>query len=146
MLNELVDKWKKIAEDEGLTFSSEIPESEIIINADKERIHKAINNLLSNAVKFTNKGGRITLMARDFLKEVEIIISDTGVGIPKGDIPKLFQKFSKVGKTSTQIPGAGFGLTTVKQIVDLHEGLIKVSSELNKGSTFIIKLPKSSRR
>lgn len=146
LLNELVDKWKKIAEDEGLTFSSEIPESEIIINADKERIHKAINNLLSNAVKFTNKGGRITLMARDFLKEVEIIISDTGVGIPKGDIPKLFQKFSKVGKTSTQIPGAGFGLTTVKQIVDLHEGLIKVSSELNKGSTFIIKLPKSSRR
>ncbi len=146
LLNELVDKWKKIAEDEGLTFSSEIPESEIIINADKERIHKAINNLLSNAVKFTNKGGRITLMARDFLKEVEIIISDTGVGIPKVDIPKLFQKFSKVGKTSTQIPGAGFGLTTVKQIVDLHEGLIKVSSELNKGSTFIIKLPKSSRR
>lgn len=146
LLNELVDKWNKVAEDEGLTFSSEIPESEIIINADKERIHKAINNLLSNAVKFTNKGGRITLMARDFLKEVEIIISDTGVGIPKGDIPKLFQKFSKVGKTSTQIPGAGFGLTTVKQIVDLHEGLIKVSSELNKGSTFIIKLPKSSRR
>lgn len=146
VLNELANRWGKTAEEEGLTFSSEIPGTEIIINADKERIQKAINNLLSNAVKFTHKGGRVTLMARDFLKEVEVIISDTGVGIPKGDIPKLFQKFSKVGKTSTQIPGAGFGLTSVKQIVDLHDGLIKVSSELNKGSTFIVKLPKSSRR
>lgn len=146
VLNELADRWSKTAKEEGLTFSSEIPETEIIINADKDRIQKAINNLLSNALKFTHKGGRVTLMARDFLKEIEIIISDTGVGIPKDDIPKLFQKFSKVGKTSTQIPGAGFGLTTVKQIVDLHGGLIKVSSELNKGSTFIVKLPKSSRR
>jgi signal transduction histidine kinase len=51
-----------------------------------------------------------------------------------------------VGRTGTQIPGAGFGLAMVKQIVDLHDGLVKVSSELNKGSTFIVKLPKSSRR
>lgn len=146
VLNELADKWKKTAEDEDLTFSAEIPEAQITINADKERVSNAITNLLSNAVKFTSKGGRVSLMARDFLKEVEIIVSDTGVGIPKEDIPKLFQKFSKVGRTGTQIPGAGFGLAVVKQIVDLHEGLVKVSSELNKGSTFIIKLPKSSRR
>lgn len=97
---------------------------------------------MSNAVKFTNKGGRISLLARDFLKEVEIIVSDTGIGIPKEDIPKLFQKFSKVGRTGTQIPGAGFGLAAVKQIIDLHGGLVKVKSELDKGSTFIIKLPK----
>jgi PAS domain S-box-containing protein len=146
VLNELVDKWGKTAEEKGITFSAEIPEAQITINADKERVSNAIINLLSNAVKFTNKGGRVTLMARDFLKEVEIIVSDTGIGIPKKNISKLFQKFSKVGRTGTQIPGAGFGLAMVKQIVDLHDGLVKVSSELNKGSTFIIKLPKSSRR
>lgn len=146
VLNELKEKWSKTAEQEGITFSTEIPDAQIIINADKERINKAITNLLSNAVKFTNKGGRVTLMARDFLKEVEIIISDTGVGIKKEDIPKLFQKFSKVGRTGMQIPGAGFGLAAVKQIIDLHEGLVKATSELNKGSTFIIKLPKRSRR
>lgn len=146
VLRELEDNWVKVAGEEGLTFTTEIPDAQIIINADKERIKKALNNLLSNAVKFTNKGGRITLMTRDFLKEVEIIISDTGIGIPKEDIPKLFQKFSKVGRAGTQVPGAGFGLVSVKQIVDLHEGLVKVNSEVNKGSTFIIKLPKSSRR
>ncbi len=146
VLKNLAKKWSKSAEEEGLTFSTEIPEAEIKIRADKERISNAISNLLSNAVKFTNKGGRVTLLARDFLKEVEIIVSDTGIGIPKEDIPKLFQKFSKVGRTGTQIPGAGFGLAMVKQIVDLHDGLVKVSSELNKGSTFIVKLPKSSRR
>lgn len=146
VLKDLAKKWSKSAEEEGLTFSTEIPEAEIKIRADKERISNAISNLLSNAVKFTNKGGRVTLLARDFLKEVEIIVSDTGIGIPKEDIPRLFQKFSKVGRTGTQIPGAGFGLAMVKQIVDLHDGLVKVSSELNKGSTFIVKLPKSSRR
>jgi len=146
VLNELAAKWKIIAEEEGLTFSAEIPEAQVIMNADKDRISNAIINLLSNAIKFTNKGGRITLMARDFLKEVEIIVSDTGIGIPKEEIPNLFQKFSKVGRTGTQVPGAGFGLALTKQIVDLHDGLVKVSSELDKGSTFIIKLPKSSRR
>ncbi len=142
ILKELADKWKKSAEEKELTFYSEIPDAQIIINADKDRIIRSINNLLSNAVKFTNKGGRVSLLARDFLKEVEIIVSDTGIGIPKDDISKLFQKFSKVGKTGTQIPGAGFGLATVKQIVDLHGGLVKAKSELDKGSTFIIKLPK----
>lgn len=146
VLKELAAKWRKISESEGITFSTEIPEAEVIIKADKERISNSISNLLSNAVKFTNKGGRVTLMARDFLKEVEVIVSDTGIGIPKEDLSKLFQKFSKVGRTGTQIPGAGFGLAMVKQIIDLHDGLVKVSSELNKGSTFIIKLPKSSRR
>lgn len=142
VLKELAEKWKKTAEEEELSFYTEIPDAEIVIEADKERLTKSINNLLSNAVKFTNKGGRISLLARDFLKEVEIIVSDTGIGIPKDDIPKLFQKFSKVGRTGTQIPGAGFGLAAVKQIVDLHGGLVKVKSELDKGSTFIIKLPK----
>lgn len=142
VLKELADKWKKTAEEKELSFYTEIPDAEIVIEADKDRITKSITNLLSNAVKFTNKGGRISLLARDFLKEVEIIVSDTGIGIPKEDIPKLFQKFSKVGRTGTQIPGAGFGLAAVKQIIDLHGGLVKVKSELDKGSTFIIKLPK----
>ncbi len=142
VLKELTEKWLKAAEEKDLTFYTEIPNAEIRIEADKERIKRAINNLLSNAVKFTNKGGRVSLLVRDFLKEVEIIVSDTGIGIPQNDLPRLFQKFSKVGRTGTQIPGAGFGLAAVKQIVDLHNGFVKAESELNKGSSFIIKLPK----
>jgi len=78
------------------------------------------------------------------LKEVEIIVSDTGIGIAEKEIPNLFQKFKKVSRPGTQLPGAGFGLVTVKQIVDLHKGLIQVKSEVNKGTAFIIRLPKNN--
>ncbi|MCK9280617.1 MAG: PAS domain S-box protein [Melioribacteraceae bacterium] len=125
-----------------LSITRSFPDDDLVIKADKERMTKVIYNLLSNAIKFTNQGGRISVLAQDFGKEIEIAISDTGIGIPEKEIPKLFQKFSKVNRPGTQITGAGFGLTAVKQIVELHKGLIKVRSEVNKGSTFIVRLPK----
>jgi len=144
VLLDLYESHKEQAEEKGLTFSKEIPEAEIILNGDKTRIANSIARLLSNAIKFTNKGGRVTVIVQDFLKEVEIIISDTGVGIAEKEIPNLFQKFKKVSRPGTQLPGAGFGLVTVKQIVDLHKGLIQVKSEVNKGTAFIIRLPKNN--
>ena len=142
LLNETAEKWQHPMKKKELSFHVEIPAETIELYADKERISKAVGNLLSNAIKFTNKGGRVSLLLRDFPKEIEIIVSDTGAGIPKEELPRLFQKFSKVNRSGTQIPGAGFGLAAVKQIVDLHNGLIKVKSEIDKGSTFIMKLPK----
>ncbi|MBZ0178184.1 MAG: PAS domain-containing sensor histidine kinase [Melioribacteraceae bacterium] len=145
LLYELKDSYSKQASDKGLNLTSELPEAEIIIKADRDRIFKAFSNLISNAIKFTPKDGRITIIAQDFLKEVEVMISDTGIGIPEEERPKLFQKFSKISNNKSQQPGAGFGLATVKQIVDLHKGLIQVKSEVNKGSTFIVRLPKSRK-
>ena len=78
----------------------------------------------------------------DYGKEIEIAVSDTGVGIPEKDLPNLFQKFNKVQKPGMQISGTGFGLVTAKQIIDLHKGFIKARSQVNKGTTFIIRLPK----
>ena len=98
--------------------------------------------ILSNAVKFTNSNGRITVVVQEFLNEVEIVISDTGIGIPEQKIPLLFDKFSKIKRAGQTLSGAGFGLVTVKQIIDLHKGLIRVKSEVNKGTSFIIRLPK----
>ncbi|MDP1995114.1 MAG: ATP-binding protein, partial [Ignavibacteria bacterium] len=74
-------------------------------------------------------------------KEYEVIISDTGVGIPAQDLPFIFQKFYRVSRPGTEIPGTGLGLALVKQIVDHHKGLITLQSEENKGTTLIIKLP-----
>ena len=125
-----------------LTISKEFPEGKVIIKADKERLGKAFSNLISNAIKFTESGGIITLLVHDFQKEIEIAVSDTGIGIPEKEIQFLFQKFSKVNRPGSQIPGAGFGLVTVKQIIEMHRGFIKVNSEANKGTTFIIRLPK----
>jgi len=142
LLNEIVDSLIPSIEGKKLSVTRSLPEEDLVIKADRDRMSKVIYNLLSNAIKFTNAGGRISVLAQDFGKEIEIAISDTGIGIPEKEIPKLFQKFSKVNRPGTQITGAGFGLTAIKQIVELHKGLIKVKSEVNKGSTFIVRLPK----
>lgn len=133
----------KSATKKGITINKQIPEAEITVLCDKERMSKVFFNLISNAIKFTGSGGFITITVQDFLKEVEIIISDTGIGIAKEDIPKLFQKFSKIDRPGNLLPGAGFGLPVVKQIIELHKGLIRVESEVNKGTSFIIRLPKN---
>jgi signal transduction histidine kinase len=102
-----------------------------------------IARLVNNAIKFTNPKGRVKVIAKNLFKEMEIIISDTGIGIPEGDIPFIFQKFYRVSRPGTEIPGTGLGLVFVKQIIDLHKGFITVQSEVGKGTTFAIKLPKN---
>lgn len=128
--------------EKNLVLSKDFPKEDIIIKADKERITKVFTNLISNAIKFTDNGGRISLLVQDFGKEIEVAVSDTGIGIPEKNLSGLFQKFNKVQRPGAQIGGTGFGLVTVKQIVDLHKGFIKVRSEVDKGTTFIIRLPK----
>lgn len=140
--NEVILNYENFINEKKLILTKEFPSSELIIHADKERVKKVISNILSNAIKFTNSGGRITIIIQEFGKEVEIAISDTGIGIPENQLSKLFQKFAKINRPGTQITGAGFGLVSTKQIIDLHKGFIKVRSEENKGTTFIIRLPK----
>ncbi|MCB0732426.1 MAG: PAS domain-containing sensor histidine kinase [Ignavibacteriae bacterium] len=144
ILNDSVNSFTDECNKKNIVLTSKLPESEIVIYADNERLKKAFNYLLANAVKFTKQNGRITFIAQEFLKEVEIVISDTGIGISEQKLPLLFDKFSKVKRTNNNLPGAGFGLVTVKQIIDLHKGLIRVKSEVDKGTSFIIRLPKYS--
>jgi PAS domain S-box-containing protein len=142
LVKELSDKAKLFADEKGVVFKTEIPEKEILLFADRERIGRVINQLLSNAIKFTNRNGRVSIIGQDFPKEFELIITDTGIGIAEQDLQKIFQKFFKVENPGTLNTGAGIGLGLAKQIVDLHRGLISVRSEVNKGTTFIVKLPK----
>jgi PAS domain S-box-containing protein len=143
MLNEVIDAHIKSAKAKNITLSRELPEEEILIDADKERILQTIGRLLNNAVKFTNEKGRIKVIVKNLFNEIEIIISDTGIGIPETDLPFIFQKFYRVSRPGTEIPGAGLGLVFVKQITDLHKGFITVQSEVGKGTTFAIKIPKN---
>ena len=143
-LNEVIETNIKNAQAKNIVLSYELPEEEILIDADKERISQIIGRLLNNAIKFTNEKGRIKVILKNLFKEIEIIISDTGIGIPETDLPYIFQKFYRVNRPGTEIPGTGLGLAFVKQIVDLHKGFITVQSGVGKGTTFAIKLPKSS--
>jgi len=141
-LAELEKMFLPQAEERPINLTFTYPESEVIINADKERIFKSLSHIMSNAIKFTPANGRITIMFQEFLKEVEIIISDTGIGIPKNALPNIFQKFYKVNRPGAQTPGAGFGLITAKKIIDAHKGLIQIKSEIDMGTTVLIRLPK----
>jgi len=142
ILEKNVTSIKNLCEENNITLTSNLPDSEITIFADEKKLSKAINYLFANAIKFSEENGRIAIEAKEFLKEVEIIISDTGIGIPNEDLPHLFDKFSKIDNEESNLPGTGFSLITVKQIIDLHKGLIYIKSEVNKGTSFIIRLPK----
>ena len=144
MLRESAELYKKNARNKNISFTCDLPEEEIIIDGDKEKIAQTIGRLLNNAIKFTNEKGRVKITAKNLYKEIEIIITDTGIGIPDMDLPYIFQKFYRVSRPGTEIPGTGLGLVFVKQIVDLHKGFISVQSEVGKGTTFLIKLPKNN--
>ncbi|HBG28661.1 MAG: hypothetical protein A2Y10_11965 [Planctomycetes bacterium GWF2_41_51] len=108
---------------------------------DHNRIIQVLTNLLSNAVKFTPAGGKVSLSAFQQNDIISIAVSDSGMGIPKDDISKIFERFYRVKRPGKEIAGTGLGLPIVAQIISRHEGTISVESELNKGTTFTITLP-----
>ena len=145
VLQSVIDSQKEFAEEKSLEFIFEKPEEEVIIEADKERLSEIFKALINNAIKFNNEYGRVRVTVSNLYRELEVIVSDTGIGIPEKDLPYIFQKFYRVSRPGTEIPGTGVGLVFVKQIVDLHKGLITVQSEPGGGSSFIVRLPKFSK-
>ncbi|MBI3322547.1 MAG: PAS domain-containing protein [Candidatus Omnitrophica bacterium] len=113
------------------------------VSLDPARITQVLHNLIGNAIKFSPKGGRVTLGAslRSDPQRMEITVADSGTGIAREDIPKLFKKFQQVGEGSKQAGGTGLGLAIAKEIVELHRGSIGVESELGQGARFIFSLP-----
>lgn len=144
LLLSVVQKLRPDAVVKGVIINTEIPARPVKIFGDKERIEQVYNHLIANAIKFTDKDGRVSVFAQEFPKEFEVIITDTGIGIAEKDVANIFQKFFKVENPGTMNTGTGIGLGLIKQIVDLHGGLITVQSEETKGTTFVVKLPKKS--
>ena len=112
----------------------------ILINADKNLLINVWNNIISNAIKFSPENSTIFITLSKEKELAKIAIKDEGCGIPKDDIPYIFDKFFQVDK-SHKSNGNGLGLTLVKDIIDLLKGTIEVDSEINKGTTLTIYLP-----
>ncbi|MEO8231727.1 MAG: ATP-binding protein, partial [Ignavibacteriota bacterium] len=117
LIKRMVDNAKEELSAKNLILTLEAPYEEILIEADEERLLQALDSLLENSIKFSKDGGRIKVILNNLFREVEIIITDTGVGIPEKDLPFLFQKFYRVNRSDSDISGAGMGLVFVKQIV-----------------------------
>lgn len=111
---------------------------------DRDMWEKIVLNLLSNAFKFTFQG-EISIALRETAESFELIVKDTGVGIPKRELPRIFERFYRVsGTKSRSHEGTGIGLSFVKELVQLHGGTIAVNSVENIGSTFVVTLPKGN--
>ncbi len=109
---------------------------------DRSQIERVFINLLGNAVKFTPQNGKITVKAKLKESQVQIDISDTGIGIPADAQTQLFQEFYRVDNLiNQQVKGTGLGLSLVKHIIEAHRGKIWLESVPNKGSTFSFTLP-----
>ncbi len=142
MLSHVCDVMRVDADAHSHTLAFNCPPTLPEITADKERIEQVVINIISNAIKYTPDGGKITLSAIPHTDGIEIRVSDTGVGIPKDDIPHIFERFYRVEKARTsETGGTGLGLAIAKEIVEAHGGEISIESEQGVGSTVIIQLP-----
>lgn len=125
----------------GITVIFDTDEEERIMAIDPDKIERILLNLLSNAIKFTPKDGYIFVNISNQSTKVKITVKDTGIGIPIEKKEVIFEKFQQLDNTFTRKnEGSGIGLSIVKAFVELHDGKISVSSELGKGSEFIIEL------
>lgn len=120
-----------------VTFVSD----EITVYEDEDLIMEVWINLLNNAIKYTNENGNIKICAKEHNDLIEVEFSDDGIGIEKNEIDKIFEKFYQ-SKKSHSSDGSGLGLAIVKRIIELVNGEITVESELNKGTSFFITIPK----
>lgn len=135
------------AQQKRIEIRLNVPE-ELFIEADEDRLRQIFINLVGNGVSYTPEGGRIVIKAEEFMDEeydserIRFSVSDNGIGIPKKDLPRIFERFYRVDKArSRSSGGTGLGLSIVKHLVELHRGTIAVESEVGSGSTFIVELP-----
>jgi len=115
----------------------------LFVCGDRNYLEQVLINLLDNAVKYGREGGKITISALKKDEEwIQISVQDDGIGIPKQDLPRIFERFYRVDKgRSQEIGGTGLGLSIVKHIVQAHGGRIWAESQVGKGSTFNFTLP-----
>jgi len=135
---------EKPIKEKNLSVSFNIPKSLSKVMADEIRLTQVLLNLLDNAVKYTNEGGKITIDVFEKDDFVQVDITDTGIGIPEEDLPRIFERFYRVDKArSRQLGGTGLGLSIVKHIVLAHGGKVWVKSKLGSGSTFSFTIPRA---
>ena len=143
IVNAAIDSIRPAADVKGIRLQTVLDPAAGPISGDADRLQQIVWNLLTNAVKFTPKGGKIQVKVQRIDSHVEIVVSDSGVGISKEFLPHVFDRFRQADASTTRIHGGlGLGLSIVHQLVDLHGGGASVHSDgEGKGATFTITLP-----
>ncbi|HVI20438.1 MAG TPA: ATP-binding protein, partial [Bacillus sp. (in: firmicutes)] len=146
----LVDSLKEVVEilhgkalEKEITLGLEECPEEVFVEGDIYRLKQVFINIVSNALLYTPNGGRVSIKIEDSPKKVQVYISDSGMGIEKEEIPRIFERFYRVNKARDRNSGGtGLGLAIVKHLLEAHKGKVTVDSELGKSTTFCIELLK----
>jgi len=136
LLREIGYEMMPVVLRDGHSLTVELPSSNPVVSADRDRLRQVVQNLLNNASKFTPPGGKITLMAREDGVNLVVEVHDTGLGIGKEDQERLFDPYYRRVEDRERLSGLGLGLALSKKLVELHGGQIWVKSKKGKGSTF----------
>ena len=137
MLQAVLTLTRERARSRDLTLELRCPPDIGTIAADERRLKQALFNLVSNAIKFTPPGGAISLEAERRERELSLIVTDTGIGIPRPDQARAFESFERGGRRS----GAGLGLSLVKSLIELHGGTVAIDSAPGRGTRITCRLP-----
>ena len=136
------DKIRSQDQEKKYELVRDYPITSVWIEIDTDKMTQVIDNILNNAIKYSPDGGKITVSMKTTDDQMILSISDQGLGIPKEDLPKIFDRFYRVDKARSRAQGGtGLGLAIAKEIIKQHNGFIWAKSEYGKGSTFTIVLP-----
>jgi two-component system phosphate regulon sensor histidine kinase PhoR len=143
----IVRDWGKRFAEHHLRIDVAVDATLPTIQADPTRLQEVLYNLLDNAVKYSRPNSKIRLQAVTLDRQVVVSVSDTGIGIPDADLPRIFERFYRADKArSREMGGTGLGLSIVKHIAELHGGRVQAESELGQGTTISVILPINGKK
>lgn len=139
IVGQIIDLYEHVAEEKDIAIMVDVP-AHLRLSGDAARLQRALGNLMDNALKFTPAGGRVMIKAVSVDGGTTIEVSDTGEGIPQGELERIWERLYRVEKSRTQ-RGLGLGLSFVKAIVEAHQGTMSVESRIGHGAQFKVFLP-----
>ena len=142
-IRSVVEAHAELAEQRGVSLTSEVPHAPLMLPFDRERIVQLLTNLVGNGLKFTPRGGQVRVLLSDTPEGAVLEVRDSGPGILAGELPHVFERFfrgTNVGEARAS--GSGLGLAIARSIVEMHGGQIEVASAIGEGTAFTVRLPR----